>query len=238
MMNAPLIEARGLDKSFAFSPVLRNVNLTVAAGAGAMVIGRNGAGKSTLVRILAGLSAPSAGEALLFGNSSRALEPDFRRRVGLVAHQSFLYPNLTARENLEFYADLYRLDRAHAGVTGWLARVGLAAVADDRVRTFSRGMEQRLGLARALMPSPEVLLMDEPFAALDPEGAALGAELLTEALARGCAAVITAHEPLIPAGISLDLYEIIRGRLVPMAQSPHPSQGKASGRERGSAFAG
>jgi heme exporter protein A len=238
MMEAPLIEARGLDKSFAFSPVLRNVNLSVAAGAGAMVIGRNGAGKSTLVRILAGLSAPTAGEALLFGNSSRALEPGFRRRVGLVEHQTFLYPNLTARENLEFYADLYLLDRAHAGVTVWLARVGLAAVADDRVRTFSRGMEQRLGLARALIPSPDVLLMDEPFSALDAEGAALGAALVRQALARGCAAVITAHEPLILEGISLDLYEIIRGRLVPMTRVAVSGQGEIGGRERGSAFAG
>jgi heme exporter protein A len=238
MMDAALIEARGLDKSFAFSPVLRNVNLTVAGGAGAMVIGRNGAGKSTLIRILAGLSAPTGGEVLLFGSSSRALESDLRRRVGLVAHQSFLYPNLTARENLEFYADLYRLDRAPAGVTGWLARVGLSAAADDRVRTFSRGMEQRLGLARALMPSPKVLLMDEPFAALDAEGAALVATLLREALARGCAAIITAHEPLILEGISLDVYEIIRGRLVPMAPAPQSGQREASGRERGSALAG
>ena len=220
MMNTALIEARDLGKSFAFSPVLRSVNLKVAAGAGAMIIGRNGAGKSTLIKLLAGLSAPTTGDALLFGNPSRTLEPELRRRVALISHQSFLYPNLTARENLEFYAELYRLDRGHAGVTGWLARVGLAAVADTRVRTFSRGMEQRLGLARALMPAPDVILMDEPFAALDAEGVELVAAMLKEALARGCAAVITAHEPASPEGISLALYEIVRGRLVDLTQAP------------------
>jgi len=212
MGSAP-IEARALDKSFHHSAVLREVRLGVDAGTGALIIGRNGAGKSTLIRILAGLSSPSAGEALLFGVSSRTLTPELRRRIGLVTHQSFLYPNLTARENLEFYAALYRLDPARADISGWIARVGLAAAADDRVRTFSRGMEQRLGLARALIPTPDVLLMDEPFAALDTEGAAMVTALLRQALDRGCAAVVTAHEPLALPAMRFDLYEIVRGRL-------------------------
>ena len=212
-MGTTLVEARGLDKSFHYSPVLRGINLKVAAGEAALIIGRNGAGKSTLLRLLAGLSSPSAGEALLFGATSRTLEPDLRRRLGLVTHQSFLYPNLTARENLEFYADLYRLDRARADIPGWIARVGLAAAADERVRTFSRGMEQRLGLARALMPAPDVLLMDEPFAALDTDGVAMLTGLLKDALERRCAVVITAHEPLALEGIGFELYEIVRGRL-------------------------
>jgi heme ABC exporter ATP-binding subunit CcmA len=218
-MDAPLIEARNLGKTFAFSPVLRGVNLKVVAGTGALIIGRNGTGKSTLLRLLAGLSSPTSGDALLFAHRSGALESEFRRRVGLVTHQSFLYPNLTARENLEFYADLYGVDRTDACVAGWLERVGLAGAADDRVRTFSRGMEQRLGLARALMPRPDVLLMDEPFAALDAEGVAILVALLSDALARRCAVVITAHEPLRLEGMSLELYEIVRGRLLALSEA-------------------
>ena len=217
MMDAALIEARGLDKTFGSAPILRGVNLAVRPATAAMVIGRNGAGKSTLVRILAGLSAPTAGEALLFGAPSRTLEPAARRRFALVTHQSFLYPNLSARENLEFYADLYRVAEARAEIPRWLERVGLASAADTRVRTFSRGMEQRLTLARAMLARPDVLLMDEPFAALDADGVALVAALLREALARRCAVLLTAHQPLAIDGLKFELYEIERGRLLALA---------------------
>jgi heme exporter protein A len=234
MMDAPPIEARGLDKSFGATPVLRGVNLAVAGGRGVMIIGRNGAGKSTLVRILAGLSTSTAGEALLFGRASRELDPALRRRVGLLTHQSFLYPNLTAHENLEFYAKIY--DGSDGGlcsdITRWLERVGLAAAANERVRTFSRGMEQRLALARAMLHAPDVLLMDEPFAALDTDGVVLAATLIREALERGCAVALTAHEPLKLEGIALDLVEIVRGRLVnyPADASPIFRHGGGQGR--------
>jgi heme exporter protein A len=212
-MDAALIEARDLDKSYGSLPILRGVNLAVHAATAAMVVGRNGAGKSTFVRILAGLSTPTAGEALLFSLPSRKLEPVSRRRLAIVTHQSFLYPNLTARENLEFYAKLYGVADEHADISGWIDRVGLNAAADSRLRTFSRGMEQRLTLARALLPRPGVLLMDEPFTALDAEGIAIVADLLQETIARGCAVVLTAHQPLAIDGLRFDLYEIVRGRL-------------------------
>jgi heme exporter protein A len=214
MMDAPLIEARALDLTFGAIPILRGVNLSVPVAAAAMVVGRNGAGKSTLVRLLAGLSAPTAGEARLFGASSRTLDPAARRRLAIVTHQSFLYPNLTARENLEFYAELYRVPDAHAQISRWLERVGLTSAAGARVRTFSRGMEQRLTLARAMFTRPDVLLMDEPFAALDADGVALVADLLREAIARRCAIVITAHQPIAIDGLEFSLYEIVRGRLL------------------------
>jgi heme exporter protein A len=221
MMRTALLEARAMDKSFGAAPVLRGVNLAVPAAVAALVVGRNGAGKSTLVRILAGLSMPSAGEAMLFGVPSRSLEAEARRRLSLVTHQSFLYPNLTARENLQFYARLYDLGDARAGISQWLERVGLESFADARVRTFSRGMEQRLTLARALLTRPDVLLMDEPFAALDADGVALVGSLLREAIARGCAIVLTAHQPLAIDQLRFDLYEIARGRL--RALPPDPS---------------
>ena len=217
MMDAALIEARGLDKSFGASPILRAVNFAVAAGHAAMIIGRNGAGKSTLVRILAGLSMPSAGAALLFGKPSRTLESAARRRLSILIHDSFLYPNLTARENLKFYASLYGVTGADAEIARWLERVGLGSAADARVRTFSRGMEQRLTLARALLTRPDALLMDEPFAALDVEGVALAAGLAREAIARGCAVVLTAHQPVAIEGLHPQLFEIVRGRMVAIA---------------------
>ncbi len=216
-MDAALIEARGLDKTFGAVPILRGVNLTVPAATAAMIVGRNGAGKSTLIRLLAGLSMPTAGEVLLFGTRSRMLEPGARRRLAIVTHQSFLYPNLTARENLEFYARLYGVAAARAEISHWIERVGLNSAADTRVRTFSRGMEQRLTLARAMLTRPEVLLMDEPFAALDTDGVAIVTAILREGIARGCAVLLTAHQPLAIEGLRFALYEIVRGRLLTLA---------------------
>jgi len=220
-MDAAPIEARGLDKSYGLAPILRGVDLAVPAGTAAMVVGRNGAGKSTLVRVLAGLSTPSAGEALLFGLPSRTLDAAARRRLSIVTHESFLYPNLTARENLEFYARLYGVADTRSDIQReilrWIERVGLTSYADARVRTFSRGMEQRLTLARALLTRPDALLMDEPFAALDSEGVEIVAAILREAIARGCAAVLTAHQPLAIGGLHCDIYEIVRGRIRALA---------------------
>jgi heme exporter protein A len=214
VMSAPVVETHALAKTYRLAPVLREVNFRLMPGRGAFVIGGNGAGKSTLLRILAGLEAPSGGNAIVFGQDTRKLGPRYRRRIGLMAHQSFLYPNLTARENLEFYAELYRVPDAHAQISRWLERVGLTSAAGARVRTFSRGMEQRLTLARAMFTRPDVLLMDEPFAALDADGVALVADLLREAIARRCAIVITAHQPIAIDGLEFSLYEIVRGRLL------------------------
>src|SRR5262249_51554003 len=106
-MAAPVVETRSLLKTYGLNPVLRDVEIRVAAGQAVLIIGGNGSGKSTMLRILAGLSAPSSGIALVFGQDTRNLIARYRRRIGLMTHQSFLYPNLTARENLEFYAELY-----------------------------------------------------------------------------------------------------------------------------------
>lgn len=214
MKELPL-EARQVGKTFGLSPVLRAVSLKVDRDECAIIVGRNGSGKSTLVRILAGLSSVSAGEALLFGQPARKLQPHDRRRLGVITHQSFLYPRLTARENLEFYAELYGLDRGPSRVGELLERIGLASVADERVSTFSRGMEQRLTLARATIAKPDVLLMDEPFAALDADGVEAAMGLIGEALDRGCAVVITAHEHFQFARLTFTSYALVRGRLCP-----------------------
>jgi heme exporter protein A len=212
-MSEPVIEARNLSKFFGSSMVMHGIDLSVAPATGLMICGRNGAGKSTLIRILAGIATPTLGEARLFGCASNRLEPALRRRVGLLSHQSFLYPNLTARENLEFFCTLYRVSDARTVSERWLQRVGLAAARDERVRGFSRGMEQRLALARALLSTPDVLLMDEPFAGLDQNGVGLAQDLMGEAAARGCAMIITAHEAKRLACFEFTIRELVRGRL-------------------------
>jgi heme exporter protein A len=212
MIQVP-IEAREVCKTFGLSPVLRGVNLEVAQGEGVAVVGHNGTGKSTLIRILAGLSSASSGAVRLFGQPAHRLQGHERRRVGVIAHQSFLYPRLTARENLEFYAELYKLDRYSIRVSELLERSGLASVADERVGTFSRGMEQRLALARATIAAPDVLLMDEPFAALDADGVELARGLIEDALGRGGAIIITAHEAFQLRRLTFTSYALVRGRL-------------------------
>jgi heme ABC exporter ATP-binding subunit CcmA len=228
-MAAPVVETHGLAKTYGLAPVLREVDLRVLPGAGAFVVGGNGAGKSTLLRMLAGLEAPSGGNALVFGQDTRRLAARYRRRIGMMAHQSFLYPNLTARENLEFYAELYSLADTRAAADRWLARVGLTDVADARVRTFSRGMEQRLSAARAMVAEPGLLLLDEPFASLDHSGAEIVAGLIRAAIERGAAVIATAHAVPEIDGVEFAVLQISRGLLTPQV---HKEEVRLSGRIR------
>jgi heme exporter protein A len=224
-MSAPVVETHSLAKTYGLALVLRDLDLRLLSGAGAFVIGGNGAGKSTLLRILAGLEAPSGGRALVFGQDTRKLAARYRRRIGVMAHQSFLYPNLTARENLEFFAELYSLTEPRASADRWLSTIGLADVADARVRTFSRGMEQRLSAARAMIAEPALLLLDEPFASLDHDGAEIVAALIRGAIERGAAVIATAHAVPEIEGVEFAVYEISRGRLAEPAPKEEVRRG-------------
>lgn len=206
-MEQPALAARGVAMTFGLAPVLRDINFELWPGALAAVSGVNGSGKSTLVKIFSGLLSPSGGSVAVFGGQSA------RGRIGLLSHQSFLYPNLTASENLEFYAALYGLRDGGERAARWLERIGLEALGDYRVRTISRGNEQRLAIARALIADPALLIMDEPFTALDSGGVTLVKQLIGEALARNCAVVITAHSAEALAGLDFEPYELSRGRL-------------------------
>ncbi|MBV8774586.1 MAG: heme ABC exporter ATP-binding protein CcmA [Deltaproteobacteria bacterium] len=215
----PLLEARNVDKVYGLHPVLRGVSLKLDRGEGAIIVGHNGSGKSTLIRILAGLSSVSAGEVLLFGQAARKLQPQYRRRLGLITHQNFLYPRLTARENLEFYGELYGLGHVAIRIGEMLEQVGLASVADEPVSTFSRGMEQRLTLARAIIAAPDVLLVDEPFAGLDGDGVDVAIGLIRDARQRGCTIVITMHEHLRFSRLAFHSYALVNGRLNPIGDN-------------------
>jgi heme exporter protein A len=212
MMARPAVETRALTKTFGVTPVLRDINLQIHAGRCALLTGGNGSGKSTLLRIIAALSQPTSGDAMVFGENSRNLGV-VRRRIGMLTHQSWLYPNLTARENLTFFAELYGMAHRDDLAAKWIDAVGLAAATDDRVREFSRGMEQRLSIGRAMMTAPDLLLLDEPFAALDPDAVAIVADLIRGALARGCTALLTAHSQL-DLGIEIDRYQIVNGLIL------------------------
>lgn len=214
-MSAPVVETHALAKTYALTPILRDIELRLLPGQGAFIIGGNGSGKSTLLNILAGLSAPSSGQALVFGRDTRKLSARYRRRIGMMAHQSFLYPNLTARENLEFYGELYSLADPRAAAIEWLGHVGLSPSADVRVRSFSRGMEQRLSAARAMLAEPTLLLLDEPFTALDNEGASIVEALIRNAVERGASVLETAHAAPEMEGLAFEVLEISHGLLMP-----------------------
>ena len=222
MMARPVVETRALTKTFGVTPVLREVNLRIEEGRCSLLVGGNGSGKSTLLRILAGLSQPTSGEVLVFGENGGE-RGDARRRIGMLSHESWLYPNLTARENLEFYGELYGLANRDDLATKWIEAVGLSASKNERVREFSRGMEQRLSIARTMMTEPDLLLLDEPFAALDPDGVAVVGDLIRAAVARGCSAIITAHSQL-DLGIEVERYQLINGRVLPVREETRAPQ--------------
>lgn len=149
------------------------ISFNLARGEHLTVFGPNGAGKTTLLQLLAGGIRPSGGEVRWGGETVRAGDPAWLRRVGVLSHQGFLYGHLTAAENLRLHADLHLLEGVGERVAEALDSVGLASRAADRVRTFSRGMRQRLALARTLLHDPEVVLLDEPYTGLDAHAAAL-----------------------------------------------------------------
>ena len=157
---------------------LRDESLKVRAGTTLAVFGPNGAGKTTLLRMLATLLVPHEGEVTVLGHRLPRDAHLVRPRIGLLAHDPLLYHDLTARENLRFYARLYDVPDADARIAHLLETTGMTARADEPVRNLSRGMAQRIGICRAVLHRPEVLLLDEPRAHLDPEAAAMAAPLI------------------------------------------------------------
>jgi heme exporter protein A len=187
----PAIELRGLSRWFGERTALRQVSLRLPVGATLAVLGHNGAGKSTLLRILATLLRPHAGEVAVLGEPLPQRSFAVRGRIGLLAHDPLLYRDLNGRENLRYHARLYGV--APERVEELLTAVGMDTRADEPVRLLSRGMVQRLAVCRAVLHQPEVLLLDEPRANLDPAASRLVEPLIGRAT--GATRVLTSHDP-------------------------------------------
>jgi heme exporter protein A len=200
----PAIELRGLTRRYGERAALEDVTLTLAAGATLVVFGPNGAGKSTLLRVLATLLRPHAGTTTVLGGELPRDAWQVRGRLGLLGHAPLLYGDLSARENLRFHARLHGV--AEERIEALLTQVHLDGRAADKVHTFSRGMVQRLATCRAVLHAPELLLLDEPRANLDPSGVALVEPLI--GAGTGSTRVITSHDPaggLAEADLALGL---------------------------------
>ncbi|MGI8778796.1 MAG: ATP-binding cassette domain-containing protein [Solirubrobacteraceae bacterium] len=187
--SVPAVALEGVGRAYGERVALRDVSFTLPPGATVAVFGANGAGKTTLLRILAGLLRPHAGRASVLGAELPREAWRARGRIGLLGHEPMLYRDLTVRENLCFHAWLHGVPAARAEAL--TEQVGLAARADDPVRTLSRGMTQRAAICRAVLHSPELLLLDEPLANLDPGGALAVAPLIGRAA--GPARVLISH---------------------------------------------
>jgi len=206
-----MIEVRRLVKTFGLKPVLRGVDFDVEPGEFVALLGPNGAGKTTFLRILASLSRPTLGDVRLAGFRLPGQAASVRRVLGVVSHQPLLYGDLTGEENLRFYGRLYDVPQLEARVAQVLEMVGLAARRRDLVHQYSRGMQQRLAIGRAVLHDPEIMLFDEPHTGLDQEASLMLDGVLRQVAARGRTVVMTSHDLLRSAELATRVDILSRG---------------------------
>ena len=207
------VELADVSRHFGRRRALSHVSLTFRSGEIVGLLGPNGAGKSTLIGTLATLAAPTTGEVRYGDRSARSLGAALRARIGLLAHELHLYPELSARQNLGFFAELYGLDPS-GPVEAALESAGLLERADDAVNGFSRGMRQRLALERALLHRPRLVLFDEPFTGLDDRAVAIVADRLRRIAADGAIVVLATHDLDLADGLVTRVALIRDGRLL------------------------
>ncbi|MFP3948044.1 MAG: heme ABC exporter ATP-binding protein CcmA [Longimicrobiales bacterium] len=211
--SPPPLEARSLIRDFGALRAVDGIDLTLHPGEVVALFGPNGAGKSTLLRMLGGGLLPTSGEVRIGGEPLRPSDHERHRHIGVLSHRSFLYTHLTAAENLRFYGRLFGLDDLDERVPERLARVGLEARASDRVEGFSRGMRQRLALARTLLHDPEIVLLDEPYTGLDPHAAVTLREVLSSLRDGRRSVVLVTHNLTQGLELSNRAVILVRGRV-------------------------
>ncbi len=189
-----MISVKKLVKRFGLKVILRGLDFSVEPGEFVALLGPNGAGKTTFLRILASLSRPSLGEVKVAGYKLPHEAAQVRAKLGVVSHMPLLYPDLTAEENLQFYARMYGVVDSAARITEVLEMVGLENRRKDLLHTFSRGMQQRLAIGRAVIHDPEVILFDEPYTGLDQDASSMLDEVLHSVAAKGRTVVMTSHD--------------------------------------------
>lgn len=211
--NAAVVATDNLSRSFGARRAVDGVTMTVSGGEVLVVFGPNGAGKTTLLRLLGGLLRPTAGKAHISGVPLPG-GPAVRRSIGVISHQSLLYDALTARENVEFAARLYGVSDPRTAAESAMERMRVIDRADTLVRSLSRGLRQRVSVARAIVHAPAVVLADEPFTGLDVAGAKALADLLTQLRDNGAALVLVTHNVEEGLGLATDAAIMNRGRIV------------------------
>lgn len=214
MSNPPLISVHTLYKRYGRKSVLKGIDLAVGAGQVMALLGANGAGKSTLLRLVAGLARPTSGEITLGGVSLKKAGTELRRYIGVVSHQPLLYDNLSGYENLAFFARLYDIEDPVPRIEAVLRAVELWAPRRELVRTYSRGMVQRLAIARAILHDPPVLLLDEPDTGLDQNSAEMLHGLITRLGAANRAVLLTTHNLERALAWADSLCILVGGRIV------------------------
>ena len=214
-----MIEVRKLVKRFGAKPVLRGLDFTVEEGEFVALVGPNGAGKTTFLRVLSSLARPSLGKVSIAGFQLPSQAAEVRRSLGVVSHLPLLYGDLTAEENLRFYGKMYSVPELRDRIEQVLELVGLSARRSDLVRTFSRGMQQRLAIGRAVLHDPVVLLFDEPYTGLDQEACDMLDKVLREVAGRGRTVVMTSHD----LGRVQDLasrFDVLAGGVIAASTTP------------------
>lgn len=189
-----MLELRNMTKMLGDKLVLRNISLTLQKGEILAVVGPNGAGKSTFFKCTVGLMQPTSGDILLDGKLIKKNSAEVKRRIGFLGHESFLYSNLSPLENLKFYGKLYKVKDLERKTADLLKEVGLHLFRDMPIRSFSRGMLQRLAIARVLLPDPEILMLDEPHTGLDQEAVGMLNEIIQKKRESGTSILIISHD--------------------------------------------
>ncbi|NWG06686.1 MAG: heme ABC exporter ATP-binding protein CcmA [Chloroflexi bacterium] len=214
-----MIAVKKLVKRFGLKTVLRGVDFEVQPGEFVALLGPNGAGKTTFLRILASLSRPSLGEVKVAGFRLPNEAAAVRARLGVVSHLPLLYGDLTAEENLRFYARMYNITKMEPRITEVLEMVGLENRRHDLVRTFSRGMQQRLAIGRAVLHDPDVMLFDEPYTGLDQDASSMLDDVLKTVAAKGRTVVMTSHD-LARAEELATRFDILSRGMITASASP------------------
>ena len=208
------IQAEGLKKSFGNFDALRGIDLRVKRGEFMTLFGPNGAGKTTLIKLLATLTSPTSGTLSVYGYDVRKDVNNIRSVIGVISHDPYLYDNLSAFENIKFFGTLYGLDDVDNRARSVIKQVGLEKRMNDLVRTFSRGMKQRLTVARAIVHEPKILLLDEPYTGLDQHGAQIFGEMLSDLKSQRRTILMTTHN--IDEGLDLSdrIGNLAKGKIV------------------------